>query len=407
MDNKVTKILEGFSIAQREMLRTHLMRRCIPEKQDRKLRVVFDLLHQCDINCIGCGTNAQYVGEQKVTPKQMTIDQVRTVLEKIRDYGAEENLVPFIIFGGGEPFLRSDIMEILKMSAEIYGAANVGIDTNASLAWSYDAIVEAMEYVSYVGISINGLHDYHNWWANNSKIDVFCRATAVIKELCRNDVYAKKLEVTTVSTKRNYESIPELMRQMKKIGVRHFSVHRAIPVGRMAHWQTKLEPSASEYLQLMVNIVEMSEELALDAHLHHSIEAIYGTLLCGLKTYYSENFVDTNYRSSIAVDPSGYVYPNPWCTTGFWQKLSIGNILEENVSLRDLFAGSAGLMADLRECYKIQKRCFGCGLPCSGGHRIVAASRILNQKKQTDVSREDILEAMLAVDPACPFAEMR
>ena len=120
MDNKVTKILEGFSIAQREMLRTHLMRRCIPEKQDRKLRVVFDLLHQCDINCIGCGTNAQYVGEQKVTPKQMTIDQVRTVLEKIRDYGAEENLVPFIIFGGGEPLLHSTFIHEVcgKMNPE-------------------------------------------------------------------------------------------------------------------------------------------------------------------------------------------------------------------------------------------------------------------------------------------------
>lgn len=407
MDNRVTKLLEGFSIGQREILENYLRRRCIPESQERKLSVVFDLLHQCDINCIGCGTNAQYVGEQKITPKQMTIDQVRIVLEKIRDYAEEENLVPFINFGGGEPFLRSDIMEILKMSAEMFGAANVGIDTNASLAWSYDSIAEAMEYVSYVGISINGLHDYHNWWANNSKIDAFCRATAVIKELCRNDAYAEKLEVTTVSTKKNFESIPELMRQMKKIGVRHFSVHRAIPVGRMARWQTELEPSASEYLQLLANIVKMSEELELDAHLHHSIEAIYGTLLCGMKTYCSENFVDTNYRSSIAVEPSGSVYPNPWCTTGFWKKISLGNVLEENVSLRDLFAGSADLLADLRECYTIQKRCSGCGLPCSGGHRIVAASGILNQKKQTDVSREDILEAMLAVDPACPLAEMR
>lgn len=407
MENRAEKLLDNFSSKQKDMLKSYLRQRCIHDSQNQRLNVVFDLLHQCDFNCIGCGTNAQYVGEQKLNPSQMTIDQIRTILEKIHEYTVCENLVPFINFGGGEPFLRSDILEILKMCAEMFGVASVGIDTNASLAWSYDAIAEAMKYVSYVGISINGLHDYHNWWSNNSKIDAFDRATTVIKKLCCNESYAEKLEVTTVATKKNYKTIPDLMRQMKKIGVQHFSVHRAIPVGRMAYWQNKLEPSALEYLHLLVNIAETSNELTMDAHLHHSIEAIYGTLLCGIKTYCSENFVDTNYRSSIAVDPSGSIYPNPWCTTGFWKKLSIGNILKEDVSLSDIFAQSAGLLIELRKCYAIQKRCFGCILPCSGGHRIVAAATILNQKKQATILAEDILKAMLAVDPACPLSETK
>lgn len=406
MDIRVARLLDSLSERQKELLQRHLRNRCTVENKTGEFRVVFDLLHQCDINCLGCGTNAQFVGERKVEPKQMTLAQVKTVLKKIRDYADEEKLTPFINFGGGEPFLRTDIMEVLKLSSEMFGPSHVGIDTNASLEWSYDSIKEAMEYVSYVGVSINGLHDYHNWWANNGSIDAFARATAVVEQLCHVDSFAQKLEVTTVATRKNYASIPDLMCLLKGIGVQHFSVHRAIPVGRMAHLQEDLKPSSEEYLQLLCSIVESAEKLGLNAHLHHSIEAIYGTLLCGINTYFAKNIVDTNYRSSIAVDPSGSVYPNPWCTTGFWREMSFGNILE-NVTLRSLFINNERLLEDMRASCSFERRCHGCSLPCSGGSRIVAAAGTLNHYRHTDVTREDILNAMLSIDPACPLAEMR
>ena len=74
--------------------------------------------------------------------------------------------------------------------------------------------------VSYIGISINGLHDYHNWWANNNAIDAYNRAMKVVAELCKNEVFSNKLEVTSVATTKNITTLTVLMDELAKIGVK-------------------------------------------------------------------------------------------------------------------------------------------------------------------------------------------
>lgn len=150
---------------QISILERHLQSRFANNYRNEKFNVVFDLLHQCDINCVGCGTNAICIkGIQKIENPELTFEDIEKILLKIRCYADKTNKEVFINFGGGEPFLRNDIIQILKRAYELFGANGVGIDTNASLIDSYELISQATPYVSYIGVSINGLHDYHNWW---------------------------------------------------------------------------------------------------------------------------------------------------------------------------------------------------------------------------------------------------
>lgn len=391
---------------QISILERHLQSRFTNNYCNEKFNVVFDLLHQCDINCIGCGTNAICIkGIHKIENPELTFEAIEKILLKIRYYVDTTSKEVFINFGGGEPFLRSDIIRILKRAYELFGANGVGIDTNASLIDSYELIKQAAPYVSYIGVSINGLHDYHNWWANNHIFDAYERATDVIQKLCEIPDIATKIEVTTVATTKNIDTIPTLMEELSAMGAKNYSVHRAIPVGRMEKLKTNLIPTWKQYLILLLNMIEKAKGIGMNAHLHHSIEGIHGTLMCGIDTMVEQKLIDKNYRSSIGIEPDGELTIDPWCTVGYWKNLSLGNILCDSKTIEELFAENQEKIAAIQRCYAADYRCGGCSERCSGGNRIVAAATFLKEMRK-DYSIETIYQAFSEKDPACPLYEV-
>lgn len=403
-DNKT--LYDFLSDDQISILERHLQSRFANNNRNEKFNVVFDLLHQCDLNCVGCGTNAICIkGIQKIENPELTFEDIEKILFKIRGYADKTNKEVFINFGGGEPFLRNDIIQILKRACELFGANGVGIDTNASLTDSYELIRQAAPYVSYIGVSINGLNDYHNWWANNHIFDAYKRATGVIRRLCEVPDVALKLEVTTVATTKNIDTIPTLMEELSAMGVRNYSVHRAIPVGRMEKLKTNLIPSWKQYLILLLNMIEKAKGIDMNAHLHHSIEGIHGTLMCGIDTMVEQKMIDKNHRSSIGIEPDGELTIDPWCTVGYWKNLSLGNILRDSKTIEELFAENQEKIAAIQSCYAVDYRCGGCNERCSGGNRIVAAATFLKEMKK-DYSIETIYQAFSKKDPACPLYEV-
>lgn len=401
----VESLVSKYSEAQLNILKTHLRNRYSSTSQNKKFNVIIDLLHQCDINCLGCGTNAVCISAQKVNVKQMKIEDIQKIVLQINDYAHQHELIPFINFGGGEPFLRADILNVLKLASDIIGKENVGIDTNGTLEDSYELLKEALNYVGYIGISINGLHDYHNWWANNKNFDAYQRAIDTLSRLNKIKGASEIIEVTTVATKKNYRSIPLLMKKLSDIGVKNYSVHRAMPVGRMKYWTDELIMSPEEYFDTLVLLSNQAKELGMNAHMHHSIEAIYANALLNINTYYMKNTLQTSARSSVSIDPSGELLIDPWCTVGIWRKLSLGNIMARGFSFDTSFDENGQLLQEIHEAYSLGKRCKGCKKGCSGGSRLVAAATALNKKENSLIDRKVIIDALCEVDPACYMAE--
>ena len=397
----------GLTAIQMEMLKSHLQSRFEFRKNKREFGVVFDILHQCDLNCRGCGTNASFTSEKSVNVFTPSLEEIIRVFEKIKVYADNKSIPVFINIGGGEPFLRKDILKILKTASEYFGVAGAGVDTNGTLDNSYDLIANALDFVSYVGISINGLEEYHNWWVGNNKINAYQRSLSVVEKICLDDINAGKIEVTSVASKKNIAELPDLMDKLKEIGVKNYSIHRAMPVGRMAH-HSELIPDANDYLRLLIAIIERSKTNGLAVHLHHSIESIHATLLLGLKTYVPDKIGNPDAGSSLGIEPEGHLVFDPWCTTGIWKTLSGGNIYEENADFADIVEGTGGgTIFDLAKTYTAPHlRCNGCPYDCSGGSRIAAVANALNGVDVSEITDSHILDAMTTIDPACPFFDI-
>jgi len=362
------------------------------------------MLHECNLRCKGCGTDADITLQQVINNPKPSYDEVVRVLEKLKQYSDTSGKKMFLNFGGGEPYLRGDIQEVLKYAAGLFGANGVAIDTNASLDESYDRIKASIPNLSNVGISINGLEDHHNWWSGNSGINSFQRATGVVGKLCMDPNIREKIEVTSVPTKKNLQDIPELMRFLADKGVQNYSVHRSMPVGRNKN-QSHLIPSAQEYLKLLVDMIAVAKETGINTHLHHSIESIHAALLLGLNTY-ADKEGNPDLRSSIGIEPEGKIVFDPWCTTGVWKSLPSGNLItDRDLDLHDHLSEETGIFKLSKGFASPETRCDGCEVTCSGGSRVAAAANKLSRIDAGRINEAQVLDAMTAVDPACPLYE--
>lgn len=402
MQESIKQFYASLSDDTKEELRLYLERRFATRNASPKVGVVFDVLHNCILRCKGCGTNATFSHDMQRVSCAPTITQINNVFFKLKEYSYQTGKRIFVNIGGGEPFFRSDILDILQLAADYFGSENVGVDTNAALDNSEQLLTEAMQYVSYIGTSINGLRDYHNWWAGNDDIDAFTRATTTVRNLCKDAAFSNKIEVTSVATKRNMAELPALMQFLAGLGIKQYSVHRAIPVGRMALHQ-ELIPDASDYLQLLISLIHSATNTGLDFHIHHSIESIHAALLLGMDTYLYDHIGNPDALSSIGIDPECNVVFDPWCTTGCWKQLSAGNLLTYPGPLDEMLHAPDSVFQKTAAFTSSNNRCNGCPMKCSGGSRIVAATHELCGRPNSAISVQDIYAAMQAVDPACPL----
>ena len=391
-----------FSDEDLSLLRKYLSRSS-PKACSNRLNIVLDLLHSCELQCVGCGTNAKhicYTDGLKINDG-LSLGQLEIICEKIHSYLCETNQTVFINLGGGEPFLREDISDVIKLFYNQFGKESLGIDTNGALIDSFELISDLAEYVSYIGISLNGLEEYHNWWSGSTDFSAYKRTFETISKLCADAKYADIVEVTSVATNRNLEQLPELMELLCNVGVKKYSVHRSIPVGRMFN-NSYLIPNAAEYLTLLINLIKKSMNLDIDFHLHHSIENIHKALLLGENTFFETNYGDPNRASSIGISYEGDIVFNPWCMTGYWKKLNCSNILDEG-TLKEKLNDSSSAFAKAKEASATHNRCMSCPVKCSGGSRIAAATSSLINYSERNPSVEEILQCFSAIDPACPL----
>lgn len=402
MQATVAQFYSQLSLSEKEMLCNYLRNRFTFQRNPKRIGVVFDVLHSCVLQCLGCGTNAYYQETADRVNCNPSLLSIEKTFRKLRSYADDNGKTIFMNIGGGEPFLRSDIDQIIQMSAAYFGKENVGVDTNAALPDADVHLSDVMPYLSYVGVSINGLHDYHNWWAHCNKFDAFTRSIQTVSSLCTKEDYRDKIEVTSVATKGNLRELPELASLLAHYNVGNYSVHRPIAVGRMAG-HPDLLPNAAEYLRLFVDLLTVTKKENLRFHIHHSIESIHAALLLGIDTYSYEHVGNPDALSSIGIDPECNLVFDPWCTTGFWRKLTSGNLLTDQRPLEEMIHSEDSVFRKTAAYTSPENKCNGCPIHCSGGSRIVAATHELIGKPADSIATQDIYSAMRAVDPACPL----
>jgi Fe-coproporphyrin III synthase len=113
---------------------------------DKKPVVVWNTTRACNLRCVHCYANALPQGDEH----ELTTEQGYALIEDLSAYG-----VPVILFSGGEPLMKADILKLARFAAD--RGIRAVLSTNGTLIDEQKAIQMKDAGVAYAGISIDGL----------------------------------------------------------------------------------------------------------------------------------------------------------------------------------------------------------------------------------------------------------
>ena len=119
--------------------------------QDKKPIVVWNCTRRCNLHCVHCYADSS----DRNYPDELTTPEARSFIDDLAEFGA-----PVILFSGGEPFTRPDVLD-LAIYAREKGLRTV-FSTNGTLITKEIARRVKEAGVSYVGVSLDGIGDHND-----------------------------------------------------------------------------------------------------------------------------------------------------------------------------------------------------------------------------------------------------
>jgi 12,18-didecarboxysiroheme deacetylase len=118
---------------------------------DKKPVVVWNVTRACNLKCLHCYAKATF----GPAPDELTREEGLALLREFKDFG-----VPVVLFSGGEPLMRPDLMELVKFTVD--SGMRAVISTNGTLITPEVARRLKDLGLSYVGISLDGTESTHD-----------------------------------------------------------------------------------------------------------------------------------------------------------------------------------------------------------------------------------------------------
>lgn len=118
---------------------------------DKKPVVVWNITRGCNLNCVHCYAHAVEISREK----ELSGDQAMAVIDDLAKFGS-----PVILFSGGEPLFRPDLMDLAAYA--VNKGMRAVISTNGTLISRKKA--EALKEIglSYVGVSLDGMEEVND-----------------------------------------------------------------------------------------------------------------------------------------------------------------------------------------------------------------------------------------------------
>ncbi len=323
--------------------------------------VVWNLTRRCNQRCEHCYATASALRD----PRELDTTACLGILDQMAEAG-----VPVVIFSGGEPMLRPDLLELVQH------ASNVGVrpqlSSNGTLATT--ALLQQLSAagLGYLGVSIDGPAEFN---------DVFRGMPRGRERAVRGLEAAREAGVRTglrmTVTAENFEHVPEMFALAEEVGASRFYVSHLVQSGRAREGVTALPPARTRELLLELF------ELALAQHKAGSKTAVVTggndsaapLLLDWMRGHFGadatapvEDLLRARGGNSagtamMCIGPDGEVHPDQ-----FWNAAVLADLHDEPFSN----ALSHPLRAQLAERAKhLNGPCASCNFLdlCGGSHR--------------------------------------
>lgn len=120
--------------------------------KDKKPVVVWNMTQRCNLKCVHCYAHAVEPSRHK---DPISTDQAKAIIDDLAAFGA-----PVMLFSGGEPLVREDLVELAKYATS--RGMRAVISTNGTLITKAKARELKGVGLSYVGISLDGAEEVHD-----------------------------------------------------------------------------------------------------------------------------------------------------------------------------------------------------------------------------------------------------
>ncbi|MDR1776757.1 MAG: 12,18-didecarboxysiroheme deacetylase [Desulfovibrio sp.] len=119
--------------------------------KDKKPVVVWNMTRRCNLKCVHCYAHATALDGAD----DISAGQAKAMIDDLASYGA-----PVMLFSGGEPLARKDLVELASYATQ--KGMRAVISTNGTLITRSKARELKEVGLSYVGISLDGLERVHD-----------------------------------------------------------------------------------------------------------------------------------------------------------------------------------------------------------------------------------------------------
>ncbi len=185
--------------------------------KDKKPVVVWNMTQRCNLKCVHCYAHAVEPSNHK---DPISTDQAKVIIDDLAQFGA-----PVMLFSGGEPLVREDLVDLAKYATS--KGMRAVISTNGTLITKAKAKELKEVGLSYVGISLDGMEATH---------DRFRAVPGAYKMALKGveNCQAEGLKVGLRFTinKRNVQEVPHLFDLIEQLEVPRICFYHLVYSGR-------------------------------------------------------------------------------------------------------------------------------------------------------------------------------
>ncbi len=198
---------------------------------DKKPVVVWNVTRRCNLKCLHCYARAT----AGPAPDELSHQEALNLLQDLKEFGA-----PVVLFSGGEPLMRPDLLELVAR-AVAHGMRAV-ISTNGTLI-TRDLAMRLKDLgLSYVGISLDGTAAVHDRFRGQT--GSFAAAMAGVRH-CQEQGLKVGLRFTV--SRLNYREVPAIFDLVEEYRLPRICFYHLVYAGRgsklvaeaLSHSQTR------------------------------------------------------------------------------------------------------------------------------------------------------------------------
>ena len=186
------------------------------KKEKPRPVVVWNCTCQCNLKCVHCYASAS-TGK---AAGELDTAEGRKLIKSLADYG-----VPVVLFSGGEPLMRGDMLELARYACEL--GLRVALSTNGTLITP--EIAGRMKEIGFaeVGVSLDGIGVNHDRF--RGKKGAFNEALAGIRHCVRLGL---RVSLRLTMTAYNYQDIPAILKLTEDENINRICLYHLAYAGR-------------------------------------------------------------------------------------------------------------------------------------------------------------------------------